>query len=459
MKLNVSNALYEQCLQSLQKLLQIPSVKEPPAQNAPFGKPIGMALDYFLQEAESLQLKTRNMDGYIGIVEMGEGIEELGILVHLDVVPEGDLSEWSVDPFAATIKDDRIWGRGTLDNKGPAMAVLYAMKMVQDLSLPWKRRIRLIIGTDEERTWEDIDYYKEREEPPTIAFTPDGCFPVTNSEKGILTLKYRKQLDASSLLEKIEVGESNNVVPGRAKSWIRKDSGSVSLHSTDNILIQEESDGSQVITAIGRSGPTSLPDIGSNAIDRLIKYLESVLPEGDSFWTAIHFYKKHLEDSNGKGHNLEIEDDVSGELTLAPCALHLKDKEVVFISNIRYPSTFSLEELTKRYQTTLDRSTFSHEIVEHKDPIYLDSELPFVQELMRIYNGYFKKDDHPLSISGGTYARAFPNTVAFGALIPGKPLNAHEADENIELSVIRDWINIYATTIYRFGIQGEGNEL
>ncbi|GGP07799.1 Sapep family Mn(2+)-dependent dipeptidase [Oceanobacillus neutriphilus] len=450
MKFDVKQALFEQCITSLQELIQIPSIKEGPSEGAPFGKPIRQALDFFLNEAVRLNLPVKNLDGYAGIVEIGEGNEELGILVHLDVVPEGNRAQWTVDPFAGTIKEGRIWGRGTLDDKGPAMAVLYAIKLIQDLSMPWKRRIRMIIGTDEESTWEDIDYYKQTEKPPAIAFTPDGYFPVTNSEKGILTLCYKKRIEQGSIVRKVEAGKVYNVTPGTAKAWI--ESGNRPINS-DAITVQELSSDSWIVTATGADGRTSSPAAENNAIDILLRYLQTILPEDDGFWEAVDFYDKYLADPKGSGHDLVISDAASGELTLAPCILSLDDQEVVFYSNIRYPSTFSLQEVANRYQYVLDQSTFLWDVVNHKAPIHMDADIPFIQCLMKVYNTYFNRDDSPLSISGGTYARAFPNTVAFGALLPEKPLNAHEANENVELDVIRDWINIYATAIYELAVK------
>lgn len=456
MRLRVDDQLYVECITALRQLIQIPSVKSDATDHDPFGKPIGEALDFFLAHAQGLGFQTRNLDRYVGIVEMGEGEEELGVLVHLDVVPAGDRSKWRFDPFSAEIHEGAIWGRGTLDDKGPAMAVLYAMKHLLDLDVIWDRRVRLIIGTDEESTWQDIAYYKGKEKPPTFAFTPDGCFPVTNSEKGILTLRYEKQVEQPSVVVEVKAGDRYNVTPGIAEAVVSfKDChlDGKYVESTEYVTIQRLTDDQWKIVARGQEGRTSDPDVERNGIHLLIQYLKNYLLEGDGFWEVIHFYEQYLQASDGSGHHVQREDPISGKLTLAPCILNWEHKKVSLVSNIRYPSTSKLEELIGAMTPRLNSTSFSWQVVDHKAPIFISEDDPFIQKLMSVYNVYFDRQDEPLSISGGTYARAFPNTVAFGALIPGKPLNAHEPNEHVELAVIRDWINVYAQAIYTLAVR------
>ena len=56
-------------------------------------------------------------------------------------------------------KDGKIYGRGTADDKGPAIAALYAMRAVKELGIPVKKNVRLILGTDEECGSSDIRHY------------------------------------------------------------------------------------------------------------------------------------------------------------------------------------------------------------------------------------------------------------------------------------------------------------
>lgn len=459
MNIRASGELLAKCIESIQQLIRIPSVKETPTESAPFGEPIGQSLDFILNLAKNLGLRTRNLDGYIGIVEMGEGVEELGILVHVDVVPAGDESKWRFPPFSGTIAEDSIWGRGTLDDKGPAIAVLYAMKLLNDLSLDWNKRIRLIIGTDEESTWEDIDYYKQVEVLPTKAFTPDGCFPVTNSEKGILTLRYEKQIIDATIVSEVKAGERSNVTPGLATATLEMDDNTFVENNTIKnaaVSVNKNENGQCVITTTGKEGHSSLPIQEENAIHILLKTLKKILPKQDGFLDVIEFYENFLEATDGSGHGCKCADDISGELTLATSIINFSDSNVEIISNIRYPSSFKKAGIINNCSEKLTTSIFDWSILEHKDPVYIPENTPFIQKLLSIYNHYFDSNERAQSIAGGTYARAFPNTVAFGALIPGKPLNAHEVDEHVELEVIHDWINIYAQTIYTLAAKQEG---
>ena len=180
----------DEIVESVQEIVRIKSVEGEPGENKPFGEGVNQCLEATLAIAERLGLKNKNIDGYAGHVEIGEGEEILGILCHLDVVPEG--SNWTYPPYGAEIHDGKIYGRGTIDNKGPAIAALYALKAVQDSGIKLNKRVRLILGTNEESGWGCINYYLKKEETPALAFSPDAEFPVIHGEKGILTFILKK---------------------------------------------------------------------------------------------------------------------------------------------------------------------------------------------------------------------------------------------------------------------------
>ena len=74
------------------------------------------ALDYTLSLCQRMGFHTKNADGLYGYAEIGEGAEIIGCLGHLDVVPAGD--GWHYPPYAGTIDGGRLYGRGTIDDKG-----------------------------------------------------------------------------------------------------------------------------------------------------------------------------------------------------------------------------------------------------------------------------------------------------------------------------------------------------
>lgn len=131
--------------------------------------------------------ETRNYDNYVGEVLFGEG-EPFAILAHLDVVPAG--SGWTHAPFGGEIENGKLYGRGAMDDKGPAVVCLYALKALKDEGFQPRKTIKLIVGCNEECGWGCIDHYKQCAEMPKVGFTPDADFPVIYAEKGILHVKF-----------------------------------------------------------------------------------------------------------------------------------------------------------------------------------------------------------------------------------------------------------------------------
>ena len=181
----------------------------------PFGDKVDEALKSTLALAEKLGFQVKNVDGYAGHAEFGEGDETMGILGHLDVVPEG--SGWTYPPYEARVVDGKLYGRGASDNKGPLIGALYAMKAVMESGRKMKRKVRIIFGTDEESGWEDMEYYFKKEPMPDFGVSPDADYPIINVEKGIATFKLKKKFasdDCSAVkIKSISSGHRPNMVP------------------------------------------------------------------------------------------------------------------------------------------------------------------------------------------------------------------------------------------------------
>ena len=192
---NVKNSLY-----FLQKLIKIKSVEGEKRDGMPFGEGPSLALNEFLAEANRLGFKTVNYDNYIGEVVFGDGDDESGlsILAHLDVVPEGDLSAWSYPPYDLSFDGKYLYGRGVIDDKGPAVICLYALNALKNEGFKPNRKIKLIVGTNEESGWGCIEHYKKVAKFSCEGFTPDGEFPVIYAEKGICHIKYNFNIGVNS---------------------------------------------------------------------------------------------------------------------------------------------------------------------------------------------------------------------------------------------------------------------
>ena len=214
--LNYIENLKEEIIKNTQELIRIPSVGSTSNNiNMPFGENANKALEYVLNLGKNLGFKVKNLDGYCGYIEFGEGEELLGIIGHLDVVPEGE--GWTFPPFSATIHDNKIFGRGAIDDKGPVISSLYAMKAVME-NCHVQKRVRLILGLNEEKNWNCIKHYKKVEESPTLSFSPDADFPCIYAEKSILNC-YINMPHSNSEYVPITIKEVNcnnnalNVVP------------------------------------------------------------------------------------------------------------------------------------------------------------------------------------------------------------------------------------------------------
>ncbi len=203
----------------LQDWIRIPSVASEAEDKAPFGREVRKMLDRAMADAESLGFAVRDFDGYACDITLGEAEEKIAVLGHLDVVPVGD--GWTKPPFGALIENGRIYGRGANDDKGPSLAALFAMKAIKEAGIPLKRSIRMILGCDEESGWEDMKYYGAHERIPDIGFSPDACFPLINTEKGMLALELRAPAAETGLkILSMSTGDRINVIPGECRDAV-----------------------------------------------------------------------------------------------------------------------------------------------------------------------------------------------------------------------------------------------
>ena len=186
-------ALRPEMIAALQRLIRKPSVEASPLPGKPFGADVDACFTEALTLCHELGFETTDLDRYIGWCEIGSGDEMVAVLGHLDVVPEGE--GWHHPPYGAEIVGSKLFGRGAIDDKGPVVASLFALKAIRDLGIPLDRRVRLLFGLNEETNDRDVFYYREHGgELPVLGFTPDGEYPLINGEKGILNESYAVQL-------------------------------------------------------------------------------------------------------------------------------------------------------------------------------------------------------------------------------------------------------------------------
>jgi succinyl-diaminopimelate desuccinylase len=459
----------DELIKDAQNLLHIRSLldEENASKDAPLGKGVKEALDFMLNLGEKDGFIPKNVGNLAGHLEFGEGKELLGILCHVDVVPEGD--GWSSDPFAAEIRNGKIYARGSLDDKGPTMAAYYAMKIVKELGLPLKKRVRMIIGTDEESNWRCVDHYFEHEEMPTLGFAPDADFPIINAEKGISdfdmvqTSFVPDRTDTQVEVLSFVSGRRYNMVPDYAEATIHCN-GTLEkvIERFTNFMEQYglESgyhiENSELFLKVkGVSAHGMEPKNGKNAGLFLAEFLSKLSLNAN----AAHYFqfvsKYFFDDSRGVNLGVAFSDDISGELTINPGKWsYTKESGGRIGMTCRYPVTNKMENTKAKLDELLSKEGFVIENFSDSKPHHVDEKEFLIQTLKKVYEEQTGEKAELLSIGGGTYARSLKAGVAFGPLFPGRPDIAHQKDEYIIIEDLLKATAIYAQAIYELA-QGE----
>lgn len=431
---------FDEQLDSLAKLISFPSVSQgKPEDGMPLGRDLHNALTYALDLAKELGFSARSLDGYCGVVDCGEGEEMLMIMAHLDVVPAG--SGWTSDPFTLTRKDGRLIGRGIADDKGPAISALYALHAVREAGIPLKRRVRIFLGCDEERGWSCVNRYKQTEPEPTLAFTPDGQYPVINSEKNIGQATYTKSLTGSQV--RISCGTAPNVIPGEATARLPFTPDPVA--STHGMLLSGKEG---ELRAVGRNGHASTPQDAQNALLALLDALKEQPLNAEDLATASSLAALLGFDQHGEAFGLDIMDE-SGRLTLSPNILEWTEDSVSLTLDCRFPFSVTPEKLLSSLDEKFSQIGFSRTWQKISKGHYIDPNCELVTTLLDIYSKATGKRSEAIAIGGGTYARSFENAVAFGIEPVGEPAQAHMPDEHCTEESVRFDTRLMAEAIAR----------
>lgn len=460
---------------SICDLITFPSISEETNNSHyPFGKACSDSLKYFLNLANSLGFRTKNVDGYCGWAEFGEGEELIGIVGHLDVVPAKE-EDWTYSPFIPTISNNCIYGRGAIDDKGPVIASLYAMKAVMDYyeenNLTFNKRVRLIVGLNEEKDWKCIDYYKKHEEIPSLGFSPDSDFPCIYAEKSVISLLICDKLstihnssknrlfnhEPDIMIENIDCNDNAiNVVPkfcsivlniknrklmpniiNSAKQIIEKYNYEIDLYKIDENHLK--------LTSHGVASHSAHPELGINAISKLIVVINDLFNMYNISFPLFNDFCKFIgDDYLGKNLSLNIEDE-SGSLTLNTSQLYIKDNKIYIGINLRVPVHTEPEKVINIFEETFK---FEQSVLRIQPALYIKKEDSLVQKLCYVFNETCSTNFEPVAIGGATYARAFPNFVCFGMNFPKDKDMCHQVDEFVEINKLLLTTNIYAKAIF-----------
>ena len=438
---NIVNENSKDMIESIKAAVRINSVmdEDTATESMPFGKGVDESLRKTLEIAESLGFKTVYKDGYYGYAEIGEGEELIGILGHIDVVPIGDESKWKFPPFSATEEDGYIYGRGTQDDKGPTIAAMYAVKALLDAGVKFEKRVRFIIGGDEENLWRCIAKYTENgEEIPSMGFTPDSSFPVTNAEKSLVQFYLRGN---GSKEINLNISGALNAVPGVA-NYTGKLADKLS-EKLDELKFDYEKDG-ESITVIGKRVHAASADKGVNAIERLCKALYEIGVED-----GVVRFVAELSDSVGSKILPNCVDDVSGTLTLNLGELIINEKESKIGFDSRVPVKFTIEDLEDAVKEKAANYELEFEEFDRLKSLYVPADSELIKTLVSVYEEETGLEGTPKSSGGATYAKALDNCVAFGAMFPFDEKTEHQENERVNIKNMIKATEIYALSVYR----------
>lgn len=438
---NIVNENSKDMIESIKAAVRINSVmdEDTATESMPFGKGVDESLRKTLEIAESLGFKTVYKDGYYGYAEVGEGEELIGILGHIDVVPIGDESKWKFPPFSATEEDGYIYGRGAQDDKGPTIAAMYAVKALLDAGVKFGKRVRFIIGGDEENLWRCIAKYTENgEEIPSMGFTPDSSFPVTNAEKSLVQfyLRGKGSKDLS-----LNISGALNAVPGVAD--YAGELADKLAEKLDELKFDYEKDG-ESITVIGKRVHAASADKGVNSIERLCKALYEIGVEDD----VVRFVAE-LSDSVGSKILPNCIDDVSGTLTLNLGELIINEKESKIGFDSRVPVKFTIEDLEDAVKEKVANYGLEFEEFDRLKSLYVPADSKLIKTLVSVYEQETGLEGTPKSSGGATYAKALDNCVAFGAMFPFDEKTEHQENERVNIKNMIKATEIYALSVYR----------
>ena len=448
----------EEMMETVQKWVRIPSVKGEPAPGAPFGEEIRRALDTAMEDCAAFGLKTQVFDGYAGHADLGEGDtrDALAILAHLDVVPVGD--GWQREPFGAQREDGKIFGRGTGDDKGPAVAALYALRAVKEAGVPLRRKVRLILGCDAECGSSDMAYYKKTGEMPRSGFSPDADYPVINIEKGGCHLKFAGDLSPEGLqVLSMQVGERANVIPGFASALVEgdEDIARKAMEAGEKLGFPVKAtlgNGAVIIETVGVTGHAAFPGHGRNAIGQMLLLFRELGVQG---------VLRDMADAVGmtwRGENLGIDmrDGVSGELTASLDIIRVEGSRMEALMDIRYPVLLNLDAMVSTAKMRLPDVEIT--VAGSRPPHFVSERTELVQELLEAYHEVTGGEKRTVAIGGGTYAQSLEEGVAFGALFPGEPEMAHQANEYMTEESIFQNARIFARAIVRLAGKKSGED-
>ena len=438
----------------IKRLIDIKSVKSAPEPGAPYGAGVRAAQLEAMKFCEELGLETVDCEGRIAYAHYGRQDKFIGVIAHMDVVPEGN--GWDTPPYDCTERDGYLVGRGTSDDKGPFVIAAYAVKYLIENKIDLNYGVRLIIGLDEETGMSDIEYYKAHYPQPNFTFTPDADFPVGHGEKGIYSADLVSGPVGEGAVLLLEGGVASNVVADHAQALVRSaalDTLKKAAQGRSDIRLTEQENG-VLVEAFGRAAHAGTPATGINANHILMKFLcESGVLEPQE-QAAASFIAQLTESYDGRAFGIDAQDGLFAPNSIIGGVLKKEDGRFVLNVNSRYNTAIEPKEIEKRIENTANQAGFTVCNMENSGPFYMSPEHPAVQTMCEIYGEVTGADARPYVMSGGTYARHMDNAVSYGIECPQENVpewvgTAHMKNEALGIEHAKQCCEIYIKTFLR----------
>ena len=426
-------------------MVRVPSVLDEACGDYPFGENCFRALEKAMEIASRCGLETENFRNMVGQASLRKGHADFGIWAHSDVVPVDGV--WTNPPFDPIVKDGRIYGRGTTDNKGQLVASLYALRCLRELGIELKHNVAVFVGTKEETGMEDIKAWLAENEEPFFNLAPDADYAIGYAEKCSLRFDMSAPLVQKGLLS-LYGGSAPNVFPKEVTAVLKlSEIEERALAGLDGIECTKDAE-TVTLTARGKGGHSAKAPGVDNPFPRLIGALDAagVFPEG--FAPQLKCIAEACLDESGNALDIACSDDVVGKLHFSGTMLSLEDGILNLVCDVRYPGSCSAETLIERIRNKTEALGFSLEIRESDGSVYSDPNEPGAVLCARLSNElapeFGLKQYGNYILNGGTYARHFTRGYAFG-MNAGE--NAHNVDESVSIDRLIFGALVYALCI------------
>lgn len=459
----------EDMVKDIMRLVSIGSVSDPDAPDKPFGLGCRKCMDEMLEIAREHGFYTENYEYYVGSIGSKEKNWDnlIGFWNHLDVVPVGN--DWDYEPFAPVKREHFVIGRGSQDNKGPAIGILYMMQCFRELNIPLKHELCLFVGCDEERGMEDLEYYVQHYPTPKMSMIADSGFPVCYGEKGIIEGRMVTNERLPEVIIDCGGGSASNMIPDLAYVVLARNEA---LEKEVNALLDVADkvyncdykiDGKGIrITAHGASKHSAFPEGSRNAIFELAGFVATLTSVSDKVQRLFRNIAYLSEEYYGRKLDMEYSDEVSGKTTCAATILKCENRYLTLNFNIRYAITDKSDRILVKLSECAAKHDMRWELERDSAPNYFPKEHPAVDVLTDIYNEITGEDKKSFVMGGGTYARKLPNAFAYGvggmkeseddrrvkaSLFRSGHGGAHEPDEGLNVRLLAEAMKIYTMAV------------